>query len=86
MPTSEDWLNSLKQERNTSNKSWGVALTLSIFLGFLGADRIYAGRVGLGLLKLVTVGGYFIWWAIDIVLLLQGRMKDEFGRRIERPG
>jgi TM2 domain-containing membrane protein YozV len=85
MNPGNDWLNSLKQTRNTSDKSWGIALALSIFLGFIGADRMYVGRIGLGLLKLLTLGGYCVWWVVDIILLLQGRMKDEFGRRIQRP-
>lgn len=45
-----------------------VALVLAIFLGFLGIDRFYTGNVGMGLIKLVTLGGFGFWWIIDIVL------------------
>ena len=79
-----DWVASLHCQRQRSTKSWGVALLLSILFGFIGADRFYAGRIGLGVLKLITVGGFFLWWLIDIVLLLQARMRDDLGRRIQK--
>lgn len=80
------WLNSLQRERATSRKSWSTVLVLSIFLGILGADRFYVGRFELGALKLLTVGGCFVWWFIDVVLLLEGRMKDGLGRAVQRTG
>lgn len=79
-----DWVDSLRRERRLSDKSWNTALLLSILLGFLGADRFYLGRTGLGVLKLVTFGGYFVWWAVDIILLLQGRMEDDLGRLVQK--
>lgn len=42
-----------------------VGMIISWSLGFIGADRIYAGEVGLGILKLITFGGFGIWWLID---------------------
>ena len=85
MSSGDEWLNSLQSQRSASTLNWQTALLLSVLLGWVGADRFYAGRIGLGLLKLVTLGGYFVWWIIDIVLLLQGRMKDDLGRDIRRP-
>lgn len=61
-------------------KDWLVALLLSIFLGGLGVDRFYMGYVGLGVLKLLTVGGCGIWWLIDVILIATGSLKDAQGR------
>ncbi len=54
----------------TQMKDPTVMLVLSIFLGQFGIDRMLLGDVGLGLLKLLTCGGFGIWWIIDIFLVM----------------
>ena len=49
-----------------------TAIILSIFLGWLGVDRFYLGYAGLGILKLLTCGGWGVWWVIDIILIVCG--------------
>lgn len=46
-------------------KSPTTVLLVSIFLGSLGIDRFILGQKFLGILKLVTAGGCFIWTIID---------------------
>jgi hypothetical protein len=52
----------------------------SWLLGFLGVDRFYLGKVGTGVVKLLTVGGLGIWWLIDLILTLAGVQRDKEGR------
>lgn len=47
-----------------------VAFILSFFLGGLGIDRFYVGDVLLGVLKLITCGGFGIWWLVDLFLIM----------------
>jgi TM2 domain-containing membrane protein YozV len=71
-----------------SGKNKGVLVILSVLLGFVGADRFYAGRIGLGVAKLISMGfGVgFIWWVIDIFLAITGKQKDSEDRYITGGG
>lgn len=51
-------------------------LLFSIFLGELGVDRFMIGDTGIGIGKLLTCGGFLIWWIIDL-FLIQGRTKEK---------
>jgi TM2 domain-containing membrane protein YozV len=62
-----------------ANKSFSTALILSIFLGYFGIDRFYLGYVGLGILKLITGGGFGIWWLIDVIMIATKSLKDSNG-------
>jgi len=45
-----------------------VGTIISWTLGYLGADRMYKNEVGLGVLKLITAGGFGIWWLVDALI------------------
>ena len=70
-----------------SKRDWLVTLLLSIFLGVLGVDRFYLGKVGTGILKLllnlITVFTFgLIWVLIDIILIATKKMTDKEGLRL----
>ena len=60
----------------TSDKKRLVAFLLCFFLGALGVHRFYAGKVGTGILQIVTFGGFGIWILIDLIMILCGVFTD----------
>jgi len=60
-----------------SKKSRLVALLLCFFIGWAGAHRFYANKIGTGIIMLVTMGGFGIWYFLDIVMISMGSFKDK---------
>lgn len=53
-----------------------TALLISIFAGAYGIDRFYIGDTGMGVGKLLTCGGLFVWTIVDW-FLIQGATKQK---------
>jgi TM2 domain-containing membrane protein YozV len=62
-----------------SPKNRIVALILAIFFGWFGIHRFYVGKIGTGILMFVTIGGFAIWWLVDIFTLAIGSFTDKAG-------
>ncbi len=66
-----------------SEKNWLTTLLLCIFLGGLGVHRFYAGKIGTGILQLITVGGCGIWTLVDLIMIITGSFTDKDGNPIK---
>ena len=51
-------------------KNKWVAFLLCLFLGFFGAHKFYEGKIGMGILYLLTVGLFGIGVLVDLIVLL----------------
>lgn len=56
-----------------------TTLIYSILLGFLGMDRFCLGQTGTAVGKLLTLGGFGIWWVVDVILLVTNNLLPEDG-------
>ncbi len=54
----------------SARKDRSIALILSVLFGWLGIDRFYAEDVGIGILKLLTLGGCGLIWIVDCFLIM----------------
>jgi len=61
-----------------------VALLLSFFLGVIGVDRFYLGYTGLGIVKLITLGGCGIWGLIDLIRIAMNSLPDAQGNPLQK--
>ncbi|KAI5101076.1 TM2 domain-containing protein 1 precursor [Silurus meridionalis] len=84
IPRVEQILN--QRQRQRTGYSYKVAVALSLFLGWLGADRFYLGYPALGLLKFCTVGFCGIGSLVDFILIsMQNVRPDMFTTLVESP-
>jgi TM2 domain-containing membrane protein YozV len=71
-----------------SGSAWtgapGDCVGVTTFLGVFGIHRFYAGKIGTGLLQLVTMGGFGLWAIVDNIMIAWGTFTDGHGERITR--
>ena len=76
-------VNGANPKSNGVNNRWLLVALLCFFLGGLGVHRFYVGKIGSGVLQLLTCGGCGIWALIDFIMILTGNFTDANGIRIE---
>jgi TM2 domain-containing membrane protein YozV len=67
----------------TSEKGFVPTLLLCFFVGFLGVHRFYVGKIGTGILQLLTFGGFGIWTMVDFIMIVVGNFRDKDGQPIK---
>ena len=72
------------QSGPVSDKEWTIAVIFTWLLGGLGVDRFYLGYTGLGIAKLITLGGCGVWALIDAILITMNKIPDAQGRPLRK--
>ena len=75
--------NQIQQSEQKSEKGYVPMILLCFFFGGIGVHRFYAGKVGTGILMLLTLGGLGIWTLIDFIIIVLGNFRDSDGLRIK---
>ena len=79
-------MGTMPSQGQVSPKGYVPAILICLFLGGLGVHRFWVGKIGTGILQLLTLGGLGIWALIDLVMIICGKFTDKEGRLIKSEG
>ncbi|MDY5949831.1 MAG: TM2 domain-containing protein [Helicobacter sp.] len=57
-----------------------TGLICGIIGGVVGVDRFYKGDIGMGIAKICTLGGLYIWWLADLFFVQKGIKVDNLNK------
>ena len=66
-----------------SKKNLVLATLLALLAPGLALHRFYVGKVGTGILQILTLGGLGLWILIDLIILVTGNFRDKEGKKLE---
>lgn len=64
-------------------KSYMRLLVLCWLVGIFGIHRLYAGYKRIGFFQMFTLGGFFIWWLVDLVSICFNTFRDKYGNEFD---
>ena len=74
----------LDSSTKTNSTDWLALFLLTFFAGVLGVHRFYVGKIGTGFLMLITLGGFGVWFLVDLILVVTGQFTNKDGQKIPR--
>ena len=74
----------LDSSTKTNSIDWLALFLLTFFVGVLGIHRFYVGKIGTGVLMLITLGGLGVWFLVDLLLVVTGQFTNKDGQKIPR--
>ena len=74
----------LDSSTKTNSIDWLALFLLTFFVGVLGVHRFYVGKIGTGVLMLITLGGLGVWFLVDLILVVTGQFTNKDGQKIPR--
>ena len=74
----------LDSSTKTNSIDWLALFLLTFFVGVLGVHRFYVGKIGTGVLMLITLGGLGVWFLVDLLLVVTEQFTNKDGQKIPR--
>ena len=73
----------LVTDSTKSEKSFVGTIILCVLLRGFGVHRFYVGKIGTGIVMLLTLGCFGIWTLIDLIMIITQKFKDSSGLLIK---
>jgi hypothetical protein len=83
-PANPPYATNPQQPGEISPKKRMTVILLCLFFGWLGVHRFYLGKIGTGILMLLTLGGLGVWYIVDFFISIFGKYKDSQGRFVAK--